>query len=126
MVGSFLFLLASGSGLFLYDHFALRPERAQVKARYVAMHRALQTRDVETVRSLLAPSLRPRAAKGDFGILPTFVTAFGKQSAIHISGSKATVVPERVFYWGIIPGGNSIEMVKIDGQWFFTGKVHID
>jgi len=43
-----------------------------------------------------------------------------------VSGSKALVVPDRVFHWRIIPDGNSIEMIKIDGQWFFTGKVHID
>ncbi len=38
----------------------------------------------------------------------------------------ARVCPEHIYHYGILPGGHTIDMVNVDGLWFFTGTVHID
>jgi hypothetical protein len=50
----------------------------------------------------------------------------GSKAALSIVGDRATVVPERPFHYGFIPGRYRIEMVKKDAAWCFTGEVHVD
>jgi hypothetical protein len=52
--------------------------------------------------------------------------SLGPRSSVRFSSSVAQAYPEGIFHYRILPGGHSPEMVKVDGEWFFTGKVHID
>lgn len=59
-------------------------------------------------------------------MLNDFAQPLGPRSSILVLGEDATVWPERTSHYLILPGGNTIKMVKVDGEWFFTGKVSID
>jgi len=50
----------------------------------------------------------------------------GSNSLIVTFQNEATIYPKRIWHFGIIPGGNTVKMVKIKGDWFFTGEIHID
>ena len=55
-----------------------------------------------------------------------FVGTGNSEPWIWLRGAKAEVTPQRRFYWGIIPLGNAVELINTNGDWFFTGGVHID
>ena len=61
-----------------------------------------------------------------FSKVGTFAVALRPDARIRISNSVARVYPNPRRYYGVIPGGNSLEMIEIGGEWFFTGKVNID
>lgn len=104
----------------------LRKERAQVRARYQEMTTALSTGDSTAVLSLIAPSLRSGLSGRYLSTLESFAKPLGPQSSILILGHEAMVWPSRSWHRGIFPRGHTVEMLKIDGTWFFTGEVHID
>jgi hypothetical protein len=108
-----------------YSYRSGRREEMQIRARYQQMRLALSSGDTNVTRSLFAPDNRG-GAHHNFGILDTFMKPLGLQSSVRFSSSKAKVCPERVFHYRVIPGGHTIEMIKVDGEWFFTGAVHVD
>jgi hypothetical protein len=89
------------------------------------MRHALSLGDTNAARALFTPDRRG-AAHHSFDMLGRFAKPLGERSSLSFSGSRATVCPERVFHFGVIPGGNTVEMVRVDGEWFFTGGIHID
>jgi hypothetical protein len=110
---------------FTYSYRSSRQEEMQIRARYQQIRLALSAGDTNVARSLFAPDIRADAHR-NFDRLSQFAKQLGPQSSVRFSSSKAQVCPERIFHYRILPGGHTIEMVKVDGEWFFTGKVHID
>jgi hypothetical protein len=45
---------------------------------------------------------------------------------IRVGESEAEVVPHPRRHFGILPGGNMIQMRKVDGVWYFTDRLSID
>src|SRR5687768_2012093 len=99
-------------------------EETRIRALYEQMRLALSAGDTNVARSLFAPEFRGSAR--NFEVLGRFAKQLGPNSSIRFSRSRAQVCPERIFHYHILPGGHTIEMVKIDGEWFFTGDIHID
>jgi hypothetical protein len=59
--------------------------------------------------------------------MSSFAEPLGPRSKIFILGKEATVWPSPNWYLcGIWPIGNTVEMTKVAGSWFLTGKVHLD
>ena len=100
-------------------------EEKEIRARYQQMRVALSQGDTDAARVLFAPDFRG-SAHLDFDRLDLFAKPLGPRSTISFSESHARVCPVRLFHYRIIPGGHTIEMVKVDGTWFFTGDVNID
>jgi hypothetical protein len=90
------------------------------------MRVALSSGDTNTARALLPPDFRGDP-QSPLSMISTFARPLGWKSSIRISGSSARVCPELYFLvprWP--PEGHTIPMVKVDGEWYFTGAVHID
>jgi hypothetical protein len=120
-----LALVILAAAWLVYSYRKGSREEAQIRIRYQQMRLALASADTNTARVLFAPELRG-GAHGYFGRLETFAKPLGPQSSVRFSASKAQICPERIYHYRVLPGGHTIEMVKVDGQWFFTGKVHVD
>jgi hypothetical protein len=59
--------------------------------------------------------------------MDSFAEALGPHSKIIIRGQGATVFPSPNWYLcGVWPIGNTVEIVKVGGNWVFTGTVHLD
>lgn len=118
-------LLLFAAALLVRSYRAARQEEKQIRALYQQMRVALSSGDTKLARALFAPDFRGGAHRS-FDMLDRFAKPLGAQAAIRFSRTQALVCPERLFHYLIIPGGHRIEMVKVDGAWFFTGEVHID
>jgi len=110
---------------FVCSYQSGRREEARIRIRYEQMRLALASADTNTARALFAPDFRGGAHRR-FGMLETFAKPLGPQSSVRFSTSRARVCPERLWHYRVPPGGHTIEMVKVDGQWLFTGSIHID
>jgi hypothetical protein len=119
-------VLTIGVGAFLlHGCFESSAERAQIKVRYSAMELAIRAGDTNAARLLFAPAHRPRAAD-HFSRFQTFARPLDHRSGISVSGTRAVICPRREF--PLIPIGtigHTIEMIKVDGEWYFTGKISI-
>jgi hypothetical protein len=117
-----LVLLTGGGVFLLHGCLGSSADRVRVRARYEAMEAALRIGDTNAARLLFAPAHRARA-QDNFGRLTTFARPLGLKSAISIDGTRATVCPERIFPIGMF--GHTVEMIKVDGEWYFTGKISV-
>lgn len=93
--------------------------RARIRERYQQMTTALSAGDTNAVLALIAPSYRSSFDSLRFSRLSGFAKPLGLDSSVLVLGSQATVWPVRV-------GGNTVEMVKTGGTWYFTGVAHLD
>lgn len=109
---------------------AYRPSshnRTEIRTRYAELQTALASTDTNAVFALIAPEYRSTFSGGEFLRLQGFARPLGAHSKILILGSEATVWPSPNRYLcGVWPIGNTVEMTKAAGRWFFTGKVHLD
>ncbi|MEO5914811.1 MAG: hypothetical protein ABIS50_11295 [Luteolibacter sp.] len=115
--------LACG-GLYLMESSRDDAIMGKIRIRYGRMAVALASGDTAAAGALTAP--HSRLSPSDFQRLRTFATTLREDSVIHLSGSTARVCPSPVRHWGFIPGGDTVEMIEVGGEWFFTGRVHID
>ena len=122
---SFGALLILAAAFLVYSYVGDDREQAQIRARYAQMSLALSTGDTNTARALLAPPFRPRVDR-NLQMLRGFAKPLSPKSSIRVSGLTAFVCPQPIYHYKILPGGHAIEMIKVDGEWFFTGKVRID
>jgi len=125
IICSLIGLLMLLAAVLFVSHFTSR-EEAQIRARYHQMRTALSANDTNAAAALVAPQHRKRFQLHGFSTLNNFAAPLGPRSSILIWGDEATVWPERTSHYLVIPGGNTVGMVKMDGDWFFTGDVHID
>ena len=120
-----LVLLVGAGGLLLHVCLASSAQDAEVRAQYERMRAALSSNDTNAFTLCFAPACRARA-EDHFGRLTTFARPLGPRSGISISGSRAEVCPERLY--PMVPLGNwghTIEMINVDGEWYFTGKISV-
>ena len=120
-----LVLLVGASGLLLRGCLTSNAERTEVQAQYERMRSALSANDTNAFTLCFAPAYRARA-KDHFDRLTTFARPLGSRSGISIRGSRAEVCPERLY--PMVPLGNwghTIEMINVDGEWYFTGKISV-
>ncbi|MBN9690043.1 MAG: hypothetical protein J0M24_07370 [Verrucomicrobia bacterium] len=100
-------------------------EVIRIQSRYEELRTALVSANTNAAREFFAPDVRGGAHRS-FALLQTFSKPLGVQSSVKILGSRAQICPERLYHFGVVPGGHTIEMVQIEGDWFFTGAVDID
>lgn len=118
-------LLPLAAALIVSSYQSARQEEKQIRARYHQMRVALSSEDTNVARAFFAPDFRGTAHR-NFDMLNRFAQPLGLRSLIRFTGYRALICPERLFHYRIIPGGHTIEMIKVDGAWFFTGEVNID
>ena len=102
-------------------------QSARVRARYRELTAAISSGDTNGVLALVAPQLRKGFDDSHLMRMEHFAKPLGPTSKIVIVGNAATVWPNPNWYLGgVWPVGNTVEMTKVGGTWFFTGKVHLD
>ena len=104
-----------------------RRNRAEICTRYAELRTALSAADTNTVLALIAPTYRSSFDGGRFMRLDGFAQPLGARTKVLILGGDATVWPKPNWYLcGVLPVGDTVEMTKVEGHWFFTGRVHLD
>jgi len=79
------------------------------------------------VLALTAPAYRGNFDGARFMRLDGFAQLWGARSKVLILAGEATVWPKPNWHLcGFVPIGDTVEMTKVSGHWFFTGKVHLD
>ena len=117
-------VLAAG---LLVAYWAHRQERPTIRARYQQLMTTLASGDTNAVLALIAPQHRKEFDGGRSMRMDSFAVPLGPRSKILILGKEATVWPSPNWYLcGVWPIGNTVEMTKVGGSWFFTGRVHLD
>ena len=101
-------------------------QRDRIRARYQEMRDALSHQDTNAALALIAPEFRDSFNGYRFSMLNDFAQPLESGSSIIVWEDNATVCPVRTWHFGILPGGHTIKMVRVEGDWFFTGKVSID
>ena len=96
-----------------------------IRIRYAEMHRALVARDEAAALKLIVPAARGKPETRVLG-LDFVVQPLNDSSSISVHGNEASITPRRLFHYYVLPGGNSVEMLKVDGEWYFTGGVSVD
>lgn len=108
-------------------------ERVHVRNRVEGMRRVLKSGDMQGVAAFVLPKRPDDQAQK---LLPHYripledyrmrVGTDDSVPFIWISGDTANVIPRVEYHFGILPGGNSLEMRKENGEWYFTGRLFID
>src|SRR5262249_40664896 len=98
-----------------------------IRVRYGALTAALSLGDTNAVLALIAPQCRKEFDDLSLMRMENFAKPLGQRSKMVILGNEATVWPSPHWHLcGVWPIGDTVEMTKVDGKWFFTGKVHLD
>ncbi len=100
-------------------------EIEHIQARYEAMTSAIASGDTNKFRALYAPATSGRAT-GNHDMLARFARPLVPESRISFSEDTASVCPVPLIHFHFLPGGHTIDMTKVEGEWFFTGSVDID
>ena len=118
-----LLVLALGALLFSRP---IRREQTQIRARYQQMRTALSSSDTNAALALVAPQYRGGFDGYRFSMLDGIAQPLGPRSSIMVWRDEAVVWPVRTSHYLVLPGGHTIGMIKVNGDWFFTGTVHLD
>lgn len=121
---SLLLAVLIGGGLLL-NGFLRSGERASIRERYDSLQAAMRAGDTNAIRLLFAPGHRARADE-QLGRFQTFALPLDRRSGISLSGDRAQICPRREFpLLPVLNIGHTIEMIREDGEWYFTGKISI-
>jgi hypothetical protein len=111
----------------VFAYLSNRRNRAEICARYAELRTALSAADTNAVLALIAPTYRSSFDGGGSMRLDAFARPLGARSKVLILGGDATVWPKPNWYLcGVLPIGDTVEMTKVEGHWFFTGRVQLD
>jgi hypothetical protein len=110
------------AGLLLYERLVWHPEEMKLRARYEQMRTALRAGDTNAARAFIAPAHRARA-DDHFTRLTVFARELGGKSTIRISNSRAVVCPDSALPFGLF--GHTIDLIKVNGEWYFTGGIGV-
>ena len=120
-----LVLVMVGGGLLLHGCLGSGADRARIHVRYDALQIALRAGDTNAFRLLFAPAHRARAMD-HVGRFQTFAHPLDHRSGMSIKGTRVWICPRRDFpLIPIVDFGHTIEMIRVDGEWYFTGKISI-
>jgi len=111
-------LLVLATAAFLLVYQSSRRERAQIHAWYQLMRSALSSSDTNAALALVAPESRGGFDRYRFSMLNDFAEPLGPRSAILVLGDEAVVWPVRTSHYVVLPGGHTIEMVRVERDWF--------
>ena len=116
---------AAALAIFALGYWPMNHEQIEIRQRYAAMQAALASGDTKAATSLLTPSIQAEA-QSRLSMIERFGAPLGWRSRVRVSGATASIIPAVSFLprWPL--QGHAIAMIKIDGQWLFTGDVHID
>ena len=98
---------------------------AEVEARYVELRRVMRERDMEGFAALLVPRHRGRPHEF-FDRMDGFAVDLVSGSDISVWGDEATVVPRVDTNLVLIKIGHGVHLERVDGEWFFTGRVSVN
>jgi hypothetical protein len=108
-------------------YLSYRENRGEIITRYAEIRAALSKADTNAVVALIAPAYRSSFDGALFFRLDAVAQTLGTSSKVLVFFDDATVWPKPNWYLcGMFPIGDTVEMTKINGHWFFTGKVHLD
>jgi len=125
-------ILLIGVSFYILTH----RERVHIRARVEAMRQAIRNNDTAGVAALVMPTARSAyQTKEGLEHFRVHVGTDKSVPSVSVTGDYATVTPHRKYHFdkvlkgnplGILPGGNAFDMLKENGEWYFTGVVHID
>lgn len=101
-------------------------ERLQVRQRFDGMRQALRARDTNNVLQLIIPEVRTTYCNDLQRLLMLVGTGSNKPGVWMWAGKARVLLQIRMRWLGIVPIGNEVEMIRTNGDWFFTGRVFID
>jgi len=110
----------------LFVSHSIGQEQAKIRVRYQQMRTALSSSDTNAVLALVAPEYRGSFDGYRFLMLNDFAQPLGPRSSIVVLRDQAIVWPVGSSHYVVLPGGHTIDMIRVNGDWFFTGRVHID
>lgn len=122
---SALILLSAVSVFVLLESFASGREFTRIRERYEMLQTAMAAGDTNSVRLLYAPSHRSQF-DNTYHRLQMFARPLSYRSGISIKGKQATICPQRTIPLFLFnTSGHTVEMIEVEGDWFFTGKVGV-
>jgi hypothetical protein len=126
-LGVFAIAMAMGAGALLVRKVSQyrQQEVVTIGLRYTELRAALTNKDTNAARALFAPEFRGGAHRS-FDLLAGFAKPMSDISQIRLTSQRAEICPEPMYQNGAYSGGHTIEIVKRDGSWYFTGKHHVD
>jgi hypothetical protein len=102
-------------------------DKAAIANRYNQMYLAKKKDDVESAYSYMSPEYRQTH------ILKEFLEDYSfhihgwdtlhPEHSVMLSGNRATLYPRRYDFFDFYVGP-SYELVKVDGEWYFTGEAN--
>lgn len=118
-------VVLAGGGLLLHGCLGSSADRARIHVRYDALQVALRTGDTNAFRLLFAPAHRARAMD-HVGRFQNFAHRLDHRSGVSIKGTHVWICPRREFpLIPLVNFGDTIEMIRVDGEWYFTGNISI-
>lgn len=104
-----------------------REQGAEIRLRYAQMTAAISADDTNAILALVAPQFRKEFDDSRLMRMEGIAKPLRSASKVIIIGKDATVWPSPNWYYcGFFPIGDTVEMTRVSGNWFFTGKVHLD
>ncbi len=120
-----LFACAVTAALMVQWRFGGRTEHERVRARYEQLRAAMRAGDTNLITLLLLPEVRARTAN-EMVRLQTFAHDFSGASFITVNGAQAWICPRRELpFIPFLRIGHEIEMRRVEGEWYLTGKISI-
>ena len=89
------------------------------------MRAALSAGGTNAILALVAPQYQQTIPAGAIMRLDSFARPLSTSSSI-VSREAGNRLPVWSPHYGVLPGGDTVEIIKVSGQWYFTGKVHLD
>lgn len=133
LIGIFLCV----SLLVVYHDYKLGRSETIIRSRYNLFQKYLAGNAERELRNMIAPANRRQSRNSDLGRLASYIVPLESENLVVVQGDRAwvypraekTVLPSFIFglleNW-LVPGGNGIELIESDGEWYFTGTFHIN
>ena len=119
-----LTLVAGVMAFIGYHRFVVTPEQEHVIRRYDQFRAVVASGDAKRIMEFVAPEFQS-GAKSRLHLYQNFAKPLDNGSTVSVSRQMATVCPRPQRHYFVIPGGHTIGMVQLDGEWFM-GRVSID
>ncbi len=101
-------------------------EVTAIKARHRQIINAFASDDPLAIDAFIAPGHRTRSGTNFSWIEENGSSPDNDGWAVTIGRERAMVIPNRIFHFYVLPGGSGFEMIKVDQEWYLTGKISID
>lgn len=111
----------------LWNYLSNGKEETAIRNRYQEMRNAMASGDTNAVLEFFVPEVRNNM--NAIEMVYRFAKPLDGFSSVKIQDSGALICPEQDedawFLPSFIQAGHRVEMIKVDGEWFFTGEVDI-